>query len=121
MTPDRAREIVNAINNRCLFKMGLTEKLPSLAGVSLAQMVEATQIVEAGNAARGAVRGGHTIHMIPAERLIAAVYALENYPADGDAVVLMPLHPNERFWCEHTHKALGIVAITPKDDEGDDE
>jgi hypothetical protein len=92
MTPERAQEIVDAINNLAFFAIGMAEpeKARPLGGVSLAEMLEATRMVHAKNHAP-AVDGKRTIHVIPAERLIAAAYVLSNYEGNDEAIVAYPL------------------------------
>lgn len=91
MTPERAIEIVYAVNCRLFFNMGILEECPSLDGVSLSEMLLAKQTVEKINReeeARGRSQGrGVTMTVIPDDRLIAATYVLEHYPASLDSVV----------------------------------
>lgn len=114
MTPERAREIVKAINNRCFFKMGLADVIISLDGVTLAEMVEAAAMVRGGNAKAEPVDGMKTIMMVPDDRLIAAVYALDHYAVDSEPVLFVP-----------DGKALRALyvarAVHAPDDAGEDE
>lgn len=113
MTPERAQEIVSAINDRAFFKMGLVEHVRSLAGVTLAEMLEAAGIVDAGNIAqreRQQREGGSiTINVIPDDRLIAAAYALEHFHPNDEAVVVMPTSE----W-PYDRRALGVVGLEPE-------
>jgi len=119
MTPERAQEIVAAINDRCFFAMGMVEpgKIGSLKDVSLAEMIEATAAIKAENAcAQAHARehgGSYTTKVIPADRLIAAAYALEHYHPDNEAVVVVPTTE----W-PYDRRALGIVGLEPEKDVG---
>jgi len=119
MTPERAQEIVTAINDRALLAMGIDRNMGSLEGVSLAEMLAATEIVAAGNKAREHVARqtgtSCSISIIPAERLIAAVYTLENYKPGNEAIAIIPT--NE--W-PYDRRAIGVVGLEPEpeDQEG---
>lgn len=94
MTPERAAEIVAAINNRAFMSMGLADQAGSLQGVSLAEMLEAKALVKQGNeeSEAGARRsgGGYSISCTPDDRLIAAVYTLEHYRPDTKPILCLP-------------------------------
>jgi hypothetical protein len=90
MTPERALEIVSAVNDRCFFKMELVDKVGSLEGVSLAEMLEAVAIVKQMNKDAPAINGKRTIRMVPDDRLIAAAYVLDHYQPDCDAICIIP-------------------------------
>lgn len=94
LTIERAREIVRAINARAFVTMGMADELASLEGVSLAQMLEAVRMISNANAARRAAAaingGGFTIDVIPGDRLIAAVYAIQHYPASREPILSIP-------------------------------
>ncbi|RWP64864.1 hypothetical protein [Mesorhizobium sp.] len=113
MTYEEAEKIVGAINYRAFFAMGLAEpsKVVSLEGVSLAQMIEATAVVKAENRRAEAHAkehgGGYTSCVIPADRLMAAAYVLENYDPDGEAIVMSPY----RGWRGNV-RALGVTTLT---------
>ena len=123
MTPERAAEIVSAINDRALYQLGMVQKLGSLAGVSLAEMVEAKNVIEAGNLEarqRQEREGGSiTIRTIPDDRLIAAAYALEHYRPTFEAIAVVPTSewPFDR-------RVIGVFGLEPgqgggeTDDEG---
>lgn len=121
MTRERAQEIVSAINDRAYFKMGLKEApdIGSLEGVSLAEMLEAKNTVEAGNKAaqeRAKQTGGtYSVSIIPDDRLIAAAYALEHYHPDNEAVVVIPTSE----W-PYDRRALGVVGLEPSKDEAEE-
>lgn len=93
LTLDRAKEICGAICQRAFHAEGLQDgPMTSLEGVSLGQMVEAAALVERDNdrpAREGA--GGKTIHIVPDQRLMAGVFALEHY----DAQVCIASKPSE--------------------------
>jgi hypothetical protein len=122
MTPDRAKTIVGAINDRAFVSMGIGDgALPSLEGVSLAEMIEAATVVRALNTAaevRQRAEGGSvTISVVPDDRLIAAVYCMEHFPCDDESILCVPASRQERFLGGRTHKALAVVAVTPTADE----
>lgn len=119
MTPQRALEIVSAINDRCMFTMELCDNPKSLAGVSLAEMIEAKGIIEAQNDAAESVNGSRTIKLIPDDRLIAAAYCMEHYEPSNEAIVVMPMTKREGFWHETKRKALAVLPL--KDGEVGDE
>lgn len=115
MSFDRALEIVHAINNRAFFGMGLNIVGPigSLEGVSLAQMLEAVTVVKAHDSASEGTFP-RTIHVVPAERLIAAAFVLEHYEPSTEAIVVAPT----RQW-PYDRRALAVVGLEPG--EGQDE
>jgi len=117
MTPERAQEIVTAINNQALYSMGVygPDRLAPLEGISLADMIEAKRIVEEGNKTREGP-GPHTIHCVPDDRLIAAAYVLQHYPSSEEAVLYVP-EARRMFSDSHTHRALAVVAFTPGQEE----
>ena len=124
MTPERAQEIVTAINNRCLFTIDAVDavNLGSLRGVSLAEMMEAKSIIEAENLAAVVVDGVRWIKQVPADRLIAAAYCMEHYPvSEDDAIILMPMSRSECFWHEARRKVLAIVPLKQSQNENEDE
>lgn len=108
MTFDRARDIVAAINARCFVTMEIATNLPDLDGVSLAEMVEATAMVRNANAAAVAkaklAGGGYKIRMVPDDRLIAAVYAIDHFPISNEPILALPAD-------EHHLRALAVVRI----------
>lgn len=112
---DRALKIVSAINDRCFYAMGLVDKVGSLQGVSLAEMIRAKAIVAAANAKEKP--GPHTIHVVPDDRLIAAAYALEYFAPSKEAVAMVPT----RQW-PYDRRALGVVGLEPETkQEGEEE
>lgn len=126
MTPERAQEIVTAINARGFYTIGLWHEgrpLGSLEGVGLAEMIEAKNAVEAANAQEEAhakeTGGGYTIRIVPDDRLIAAVYAIEHYPASSEPIVMLPRRPV--FADEPRHVAIAVVPIDPAAGEKEEE
>ena len=127
MLPDRASEIVAAINARLFATMDIGDgALNSLADISLADMIEAKRVVEQANeASRDGPREpgeSYSISMVPDDRLIAAVYCAERFPVDGEEPILcLPLSENERFWNEpKTHKALIFAPVSLTEDDDDE-
>jgi len=118
MSYERASEIVQAINARSFVSMGFEQRMGSLEGVTLAQMVEARRIViehnEAAIAAAHAAGTGYSIEVIPADRLIAAVYTLHHYQPSNEPVLCLPIG-----WSLDSHIALSVVALTPEKEEAD--
>lgn len=117
MSFDQAITIVHAINNRAFFGMGLklTGPIGSLEGISLAQMLEATAVVRASNDAP-AQDFPRTIHVVPAERLIAAAYVLEHYQPSTEAIVVRPTGE----W-PYDRRALAVVGLEPGQGEEEEE
>lgn len=100
----RSLAIVGAICNAGFAAMGYPQKDTDvdLKTLSLQEMLDAVKIV----ADRGPVpnaSGGHTIHVIPDDRLTAAVYALVNYEFSREAIA-----------------AIGskVIAVVPMKQEG---
>ena len=100
MDMTRAREIISAINTRCMVTIGLEEELKPLDGVSLEQMLLAKCMVETANRANEAaakISGGrYTINIIPDDRLIAAAYVLDHYPCSNEPVLSVPYGQSSR-------------------------
>lgn len=86
MDPTRAREINAALVAHAMYDMGLRdEDPPSLKGISLEEMIQATRILQKEN--RDNPNGGSCVCD---DRLIAALYVLTHYPAsDGDEAILV--------------------------------
>jgi hypothetical protein len=118
VTPERAQEIVTAINNLAFFAMGMAEpeKTRPLGGVSLAEMIEATRMVAARNEAP-AIDGKKTIHVVPAERLIAAAFVLSNYEGNDEAIVAHPL----RGFLAGCNRVVVVADIEQKAGEEEEE
>lgn len=123
MDSTRALKIVRAINDRGFLCMEMVkpEDIDSLEGVSLSDMIEATRAVEAINKEADQKGGPHTIYIVPADRLIAAVYTLENYASDNSAIAMAPTTE----W-PYSRRAVAVVGLELKkietsDDEAADE
>lgn len=118
MDSARALKIVRAINDRAFLGMGMVkpEDLDSLESVSLSDMIDATRAVEAINEEAKQKGGSHTIYIVPAERLIAAVYTLENYASDNSPIAMAPT--NE--W-PYARRAVAVVGLELKQIETDNE
>ena len=89
MTPERAEEIISEICWRSFTSMGLNENRPlaSLSGVTLSEMLEARSIIEEQNRRQREKAGTVTLTVIPDDRLIAEVYAFENYEPDRRPII----------------------------------
>lgn len=121
MTPERAAEIVSAINERALFQLDLVASVKPLTDVSLAEMLEAKTMVQAANVAareRQKAEGESiTISVVPDDRIIAAAYTLEHFLPSNEAVAVVPT----RQW-PYDRRVLAVVGLEPgqgKDDEDD--
>jgi hypothetical protein len=90
----RARRIVSAINDRCLAHVGLPRNLATLKNISLADMMEAKRVVENANeAAEAAARitgEQYRVSMVPDDRLLAAVYCIDHFPASDEPALQIP-------------------------------
>lgn len=94
----RAIKIVAAINDRAMFTMGMVEKVRSLEGVSLAEMIEAKTLVEAGD----------DKPIIPDDRLIAAAYCAEHYDVDMGGIIVLPGED------ESERKVLAVLSVAAR-------
>ena len=117
---DRASCITAAINSFCLASMGLGNANPKpLNNLTLHDMMEALNIVERHNSKPAIAGVAHSVHMVPADRLIAAVYTLLNfyaapYDEDGDQIpALLETRHGKHFVLVGTRESLG-------DEEADD-
>ncbi|MRX32776.1 hypothetical protein [Aminobacter sp. MDW-2] len=108
MDVQRANAIVKAINQRAFFAMGIAETVDTLEGVTLADMLEAKEIVQAANKAAASIDGKTELRVVPDDRLIAAAYTLEHYWPDNEAIVVVPTHQ----W-PYNRRALGVVGLEP--------
>lgn len=111
MTIERAIEINAAICDFSFVTMGLKSSLSTkaLTGLSLRQMLDAVEIVEAANSSPS-IDGKRTIHIVPDQRLVAAVYCLEHYEPRSEAILAVPhgdFAGNTRY--------LGVMAIDRED------
>ncbi|PZU87883.1 MAG: hypothetical protein DI527_18110 [Chelatococcus sp.] len=120
MTPERAEEIVSAINYRAFISLGMADKAGSLDGVTLAEMLEAKSVVLGMNvtARERAVGDGtsYSTSVVPDDRLIAAVYVFEHYRPSREPILDLP---HDGFLGKR--KVLAVVAMAPDDFEKDEE
>ena len=100
MTPDRAIDIVRRINARYFLAMGISQEpvLPSLDGVSLAEMLEATGTVGKINDTTTAGTGPKAFYVVPDDRLIAAVYTVVNYHPEASPIAMEPRKDDFGQW-----------------------
>lgn len=124
MTTQRAHQIVKAICQRSFVSMGLHDgPVLSLEGVTLSDMLAAAAEVRAENE-QGRERsardgGGYSFSAVPDDRLIAVVYALENYdPGFDDENVLAAATPMKGEFGQDILKAIYVIRATPKDERG---
>lgn len=109
---ERAKTICHAINQFAMESMGLGKAdAEKIADLSLRDMLDALEVVERWNA-RPRMHGvASSSTMVPAERLIAAVYTLIHFrelrpigDEDGDT---MPVRFTQRRWgTEYVHFLL---------------
>lgn len=121
MQLDRAREIVGAINSYAYARVGIAEA-ESVEGLSLADMVQAKLLVETVN--REGLVGEHgtrTLLMVPDDRLIAAVYALNHYGASRDAILFRPAVDWDDDRVGRNGVAVLAVVAQPAPLDGDDD
>lgn len=79
----RALEIVAAICNRLYLAMGMPQQpFGDLKGVSLVEMLAAVELVQRLNSDDR----HRVLYVVPDDRLVAAVYALENYRVSAAAI-----------------------------------
>lgn len=91
MTLDRALEITSAICARSwATDIDGDYPQPSLVGISLREMLEACEVVEASNVPPALPSGIRVIHVVPDPRLVAAVYAFEHYEPSARAILAVP-------------------------------
>ena len=126
MPLDRAQEIVVAINERALHHMGLPiNREIDLASVTLPEMLEAVAVVQAENKrVEAAAKGTGTSYsrrVVPAERLVAAAYALQHFDADPGETEPLVSWPGKRFLGEQYVKVLAIAEVLQSDEAGDDD
>lgn len=93
MELDRAIELVGAVNSFAYFAMGLQEPI-SIKNATLAELVQARDVVETENRRRNDLPGTKTLMCVPDDRLIAAVFTARHYEAQDeesvDPIVLSP-------------------------------
>lgn len=87
-TYDRADQIIDAICCFSLAEIGLTEVTPetiaTLARLDLADMLAAKNVIDLMNRMPVPAGAPRTIHVVPDDRLIAAVYTWLHYCAGDD-------------------------------------
>jgi len=118
MELDRAIAIVKAINQRCFCAMGIADKVDSLDGVSLSQMLAAKDRLQLESATSRSVDGVRRFYTVPDDRLIAAAYALQHYDGDDNAIVVVP---GRDMFGEPCRKALGVVQLEGLTDQEGEE
>lgn len=121
---ERALTIVHAINTFALDGIGLAHADPKpLADLSLQEMLDAVRIVERYNERPRMLGVGNSLTMVPADRLIAAVYTLINFynPSahDGDDGDDIPVRFTARRWGDETVHFL-LIGARPKQTLEDD-
>jgi hypothetical protein len=96
MTFEQAVDICKRINARAFLAMGVTDNpvLPSLAGVSLRDMLTAAEMLTQHNASQRRGTGGREFYVVPVDRLIAAVFVGIHY-APSDTVIA--IEPQQRL------------------------
>lgn len=105
MSLERALEITAAICARSwATDISPDWAQPSLAGISLREMLDARDVVDAENA-RPKSKGPRTIYVVPDPRLIAAVYTFEHYEPSRQAVLSVPMADGRK-------RMLAVVAQT---------
>lgn len=88
---ERAQEICDAINSFAMeamgFEQGIAEmrgRIVLLKGLTLRDMLDALACVEAWNSRPVPMGQSKSLCMVPAERLIAAVYTLIHFPPEEE-------------------------------------
>ena len=120
MSLERARKIVGAICQRNFVSIGLHDgPVTPLAGVTLSDMLAAKAIVEDENDRAVQHGGSYHLYVVPDDRLIAAIYALENYdPGFDDENVLAGAMPMKGERGQNILKAIYVVRHASKDERG---
>lgn len=100
---ERAQEICAAINAFGLETMGLAKADPAnVRHLSLRQMLDAFAVVERWNDRPHTNGVSHSICMVPAERLVAAVYTLVHFadpsPCGDEDDDTLPARFTQRRW-----------------------
>tara|TARA_R110002012_G_C11673164_1_gene613289 strand:+ start:4059 stop:4430 length:372 start_codon:yes stop_codon:yes gene_type:complete len=118
MTPERAIDICRRINARYFLALGLSEQpqLPSLEGVTLAEMLEAAEQVRKINALSALRPGASTVYVVPADRVIAAVYTVANYDPDCGPIAIEPRQDASGHW---QMNAVSVIDVTQQDEIGE--
>lgn len=116
---ERAVDVCASINAFALATMGIGTPDPkAVADLSLRDMLDALETVERYNDRPKMMTVPHSLYMVPAERLIAAVYTLVNFrlrPQDGeqDAIVCF----TEQRWGTEYVNALVVARQERPEDE----
>ncbi|MBO9458953.1 hypothetical protein [Labrenzia sp. R5_0] len=96
MELERALEVVACINACVTYPMGLVsrDKIQPLGKISLAEMLQAVEVVKAKNKSveeeERKPGAGYTTYTVPAERLVAAAFVLNNYEPQHEVIVAKP-------------------------------
>lgn len=92
MSFEHALDICKRITARAFLAMGVSESpvLPSLAGVSLREMLDAAAIVDRWNKDQKVGNGGRTYYVVPGEPLIAAVFVGVHHEPGTGAISMEP-------------------------------
>lgn len=125
---ERAKDICAAINAFAMETMGLGKAdHKKVADLSLRQMLDAVDLVERYNDQPSMNGVSRSVYMVPAERLVAAVYTLVNFcqrspcgdQDDDDIIVRF----TQRHWGDDMVQFLLIGNREKKEfeSEGDDE
>lgn len=110
MSLKRAKDICAAINWHAFNSEGLEfdEPVIDLASISLGEMLNAAEILEEKNKlallAQRTYGGSTKMSLIPAERLVAAVYVLNNFVSSDRAICSYPISRDAAI-------AVGVVRI----------
>lgn len=114
---DRAQDICAAINAFAMAAMGIGNASPkAVQDLSLRDMLDALDTVERWNDRPKMEGVGYSMCMVPAERLIAAVYTLVNFPLrpqDGNQDLIVRFD-NQRWGTDYVN-ALVVVRQERKD------
>lgn len=116
---DRAMRICADINAFALATMEIGSPDPKgVADLSLRDMLDALDTVERWNARPKMECVGYSMCMVPAERLIAAVYTLVNFPLrpqdDGQDLIV---RFDSKHWGTDYVNALVVIRQERKDDD----
>lgn len=120
---DRAMRVCADINAFALAAMGIGNATPkAVEGLSLRDMLDALDTVERWNARPKMEGVGYSMCMVPAERLIAAVYTLVNFPLrpqDGDQDLIVRF--DSKHWGTDYVNALVVIRQERKDEDEESE
>ncbi|MBO3760388.1 hypothetical protein [Ciceribacter sp. L1K22] len=112
MSLERALVINKALCQRYFLSNGLTNSpvLPDLTGVSLRDMLTATELVRHHNATAEPIDGKIRGYTVPDDRLVAAIYVGLHYEADDEPVTLEPVEEDGQWQI----KAVAVVDVTTR-------